>query len=251
MAQHLAIEASPSAISFTVLNGENVSDNILIQLEGRNDTDRKQHLSDEMKQHFALGREFEEVTLSWSHAKSTLIPSFVLNDSSAKEVFHLCFGKSEFEVDYNRIAEQSLVNVYEIPTWIKSFFVLKYPRIVLQHTGSHTVRKTMDKNAFDLKISALLFDGYFLLTMVKHNKLEFYSFFEYQTAEDLLYHLSFVLQQKELMNDKGSIELIKGINANDSHLSSFKELKEKVKDLSQLKVVDAPDFIAKSQLLCV
>ena len=109
----------------------------------------------------------------------------------------------------------------------------------------------MHENAFYLKANIILFQGYFLLSMVKHNKLEFYSFFDFISAEDVIYHLTFALQQKEMISEKGSIEIVSGIDANKEVYQEIENLKSKVKDLKQfeLKIVD--DFVAKSQLLCV
>lgn len=253
MARHLAIEASPSAIAFTILNGETSTFFQTIEITGKTEQESKANLSDQFKTIEALQHDFDEVTLAWSHAKSTLVPSIVLNDSTAKDVFQLCFGSTtdDFDVDYNRIAELSIVNVYEIPSWIKSFLVMKFPRVIIQHTGSHAVRRVMHKNAFDLKATVLLFDGYFMLSMAKHNKLEFYSFFDYLAPEDVLYHLTFALQQKELMNEKGSIELVSGISSDKATIAAFQELKSKVANLNAFTVIEQNDFIAKSQLLCV
>ena len=109
----------------------------------------------------------------------------------------------------------------------------------------------MHENAFYLKATVLLFDGYFLLSMAKHNKLEFYSFFDFTTAEDVIYHLSFALQQKELTEEKGTLEIVAGINTNLELQKELETIKSKVKDLKQLELKIAEDFIAKSQLLCV
>lgn len=253
MSLHLAIEASPVAIKFTVLKGHFVRDSHAIVIEGNNSSLRKSSIEEQCKALTLLNDDFDEITLSWSNKNSTLIPNFVLNDSDPKSIFSLCFGAEteDFSVDYNRISELGVINIYEIPNWIKSYFVIRFPKVIIQHTGSHTVRKAMNDNAFYLKANIVLFDGYFLLSLVKHNKLEFYSFFDYLKAEDVIYHLTFALQQKELIDEKGLIELAQGIESEKSIIEKIQALKERIGELNKMEVAHSEDFTAKSQLLCV
>lgn len=253
MAFHLAIEASKNTVDFTVLKEERVRERHIVSLKATNDQERKTELGNQFSSLPISKQDFDDITLSWSNEKSTIIPNFVLNDSDPTSVFNLCFGGNEdsSSVDYNRVAELGVINVYEIPDWIKSFFVIKFPTISIQHTGSHAIRKVMHENAFYLKANVILFNGYFLLSLVKHNKLEFYSFFDYLSAEDVIYHLTFALQQKEMISEKGSIEIIAGIDSDKKMQLEIEKLKSKVEDLNKLELKVVEDFIAKSQLLCV
>ena len=87
--------------------------------------------------------------------------------------------------------------------------------------------------------------------MVKHNNLEFYSFFNQQSAEDIIYHLTFALQQKDFLNEKGTVELINGLGTQHDLLKDVQSGLEKISEYKLLKVEAIENFTSKSQLLCV
>ncbi len=253
MSKHLAIEIGERFIRLSELNNGAVQSGKIFELPGTNPDEKKSALKEIFSGSAYDSTAFDEVTLGWVTRESTLVPSNVFGDTDPASVYKLCFGATQeyHQVDYNRISELSVVNIYQIAEWIKSFFVMRYPRITIQHIGSHLVRNMLHSNAFYLKGSLILFDGYFLLAISRHNNLEFYSYFDFQSAEDVIYHLSFALQQKEMTDERGSIELISSGNVDQSFSSTITEIAKKMGNLSKLEFVATEDYIAKSQLLCV
>jgi hypothetical protein len=138
------------------------------------------------------------VSLAVQNSKSTLIPQNIFSETSAKEVFQLCFGESKEEVDYNRFYEQGLVNVYELPTWLKRFFVMRYPHITIQHENTHALRYVFAKSVYAPSVHLILHPDFFTLIIAEKNKLVFYNSFEYKNSDDIVYHTLFVLNQKEM-----------------------------------------------------
>jgi hypothetical protein len=253
MKKHLAIELSRHGATFVSLIDAQIIAQQSIVFHGFNPQVAKDVLNQAFTDHSFLSSEFDEVTLAWNTNKSTLVPNSIFAESDAVSIFQLCFGNNTDtnEIDYNRISEASVVNVFEIPTWVKSYFVIKFPRIVLQHVGTHGLRSTMDSNAFKLKATLIVNEGYFSLSMVKHNQLQFYSFFDAQSAEDVIYHLMFTLQQKEFLSENGNIELAPGMGKSEGDLNTIQAGLSKIVELSGFKVNLVPDFIPKAQQLCV
>jgi hypothetical protein len=253
MKKHLAITISRQGASFVYVRDSQINQAHSVAFHGFNAESVKGILSSTISETAFLSENFDEVTLAWDTDKSTLVPNSIFAESEASAIFQLCFGDTinKTDIDYNRIWEAGVVNVFEIPTWVKSFFVIKFPRIILQHLGTHALRSSLDKNAFYLKSTLIINKGYFYLSMVKHNEVQFYSFFDSQSAEDVIYHLVFALQQKELTEEKGSIELVAGDGQSEEHLNEIKAGLEKIKDLSSFSVNLATDFIPKAQQLCV
>ena len=249
---HLAIEISDKFARFSTFKEGVAINNSSCELGEFKKDAKKERLKDFVQSHEYLNNDFDEVTLSWSTGRTTLVPNNIFAESGDKELFNLCFSKNDDhgEIDYNRIAEISVVNLYQIPLWVKSYFVVKYPRVVLQHEGSHLVREIL-QNAFNLKIILSIKDDSFLLIIAERNELQFYNSFEFQSVEDVLYHLVFVLQQKELTNKEGNLMLIDGVGASQSIIKEFDVQSKKIKDLSELKISTPSAQIAKSQLLCV
>lgn len=252
MASHLAIDFSGQHVHFSLLRHGNVYNTFHTSLNSSKERENKEQLDIFIKENTSLNEDFDEITLSYATSRSTIVPNNIFDESGPKDLFKLCFGKDtdDAEIDYNRISEHSVINLYHIPTWIKSFFVIKYPRIVIQHEGTHLIRQALQQG-FKLKVYALLHADHFQLSIIKHNEIQYYSAFDYQSHEDLLYHLLFVLQQKELVDEKGEIMMIQGSGAQQAILNEFMSHVSKVGDLNKYDVQHSDSFIAKSQLLCV
>lgn len=252
MASHLAIDFSGQHVHFSLLSGGIVLNSFETALSSSKERENKEALELFIKNTPALNDDFDEVTLSYASSRSTLVPNNVFDVSGPKDLFKLCFGQDtdESEIDYNRISEHSVINLYQIPTWVKSFFVIRYPRIVIQHEGTHMIRQALQQG-FKLKVYALLHKDHFQLSIIKHNEIQYYSAFDYQSHEDVIYHLLFVLQQKELTEEKGELLLINGSGSQSSIQEAFMSNISKVGDLSKYDIQQPEHFIAKSQLLCV
>lgn len=248
--KHLSIELSENSVEFSVLSTrkELISCKTLVFTSA----DFKKELSDFYSLNSFLLDDYSDITLAWSTVNSTLIPSSVFQESKPKELFALCFGdKLNDDIDYNRISELGLINLYAIPSWLKSFFIIKHPRIIIQHEGSHLLRASMNENAFKPKVSLAIHEDHFLLYLSKHNELEFYSYFEYQQVEDIVYHMIFTLQQKEFNGQKGNIEVFSNKNVDSNLLKNLIEHLGKIKDITGYTTQVVKNYTAKSQLLCV
>lgn len=252
MGYHLAIDFSGQHIHFSILKGEDVIDSRTALLSSNKERENKEALELFIKENPSLNDDFDEITLSFATSRSTLVPNNVFDESGPRDLFKICFGQSveDSEIDYNRISEHAVINLYHIPTWIKSFFVIKYPRIVIQHEGTHLIRKALQQG-FKLKVYALIHEDHFQMSIIKHNEIQYYSSFDYQSDEDILYHLLFVLQQKELTHESGEVLLINGAGSNQDVINKLLPNIAKVGDLSKFDIKQPEHFIAKSQLLCV
>lgn len=248
----LSIELSDRSIrvSYTENNIEKVVDEHFSErLEHR----IKEQLRDFFEKTGLKSTHFDEHLVSWSSQKSTLIPSNVFSESSPEDLYRLCFGKptEAGTIDYNRIPEHGIVNLFDLPSWVKSFFVLNFPRSIIQHEGSHVLRGILSQNAFRLKANLMIYPGYFLLTLVKENKLLFYSQFDQQSPEDIIYHTFFVLQQKELMDEQIRIEVCNGVGNERSICDEVIDNMNKISSLHASTIAYSGDLIQKSILLCV
>lgn len=245
---HLAIQSQQASIRFDLIRNGSSINHYLIELKGVESDDRDS-LETFFKENPSLV-DAENVTLSWYSPKSTLVPNVIFNESNPLEIFQLCYGKEtdSHDVDYNRIPELGLIHVFDFPSWLKRYFVIKFPRIIIQHEGTHLLRKFM-QSAFKPKANIVLHENHFSLAIAKHNKLEFYSHFDYQSIEDVIYYLAYTLQQKELDMDGGSIEFC---NSQPSPLfEQFTKHIERIAELNKTKLIENDHFVAEAHLLCV
>lgn len=252
MGSQLAIQIAIDGVKCEILKDGSVSSyKSELSFNSSKDDLIKEQLSNEFGTNSIFQNDFDEISLSWSSNKTTLVPNAIFSESNPQAIFKLCYGDNESDVDYNRISELSLVNVYEIPEWIKRFFVIKFPRINIQHEGSVVLRKVLHENAFKLKCTIVVYKNHFQLIISKHNELVFYSNFDFQTSEDVIYHVMFVLQQKELITESGSIELIDGLGVHNEVIPSAVIGFKRVSDLKSFSIITPENFISKAHLLCV
>lgn len=160
----------------------------------------------QLKECFAkadLREDYAEYSLAWSSPKQTLVPLRVFNESSPKSVFHLMFGEEydEKTIDFNRLMELQFVSVFEIPDWIKAFFVMKFPKITIKHENTIALRALFQGNTFKRKVVISISDEYITVNGIYHNELTFSNSFEYQNSEDILYHLLFVLEKEDIQKE--------------------------------------------------
>ena len=199
-----------------------------------------------------LQDEYPEYTMAWSTPKHTLVPLSVFNESAAKSVFHLMFGDviDEKMIDFNRLMELSLVNVFEIPDWVKSFFIIKYPQIVFKHEHAMTLRALFQMGTFKRKITVSVNDEYVNITIIHKSELIFSNGFEYQTAEDVLYNLLFVIEQEGLTNEEGELNFYFVDENTEDIAKKTYALVEQHKPFKSIKI-STIDSILKLQTLCV
>jgi len=199
-----------------------------------------------------LRDDYEEYTMAWGTQKQTLVPLSVFNESSARSIFQLMFGEGTDEnmIDFNRLMELSMVSVFEIPDWVKSFFIIRFPQIVFKHEHAMTLRALFQKNTFQRKINISFSDEYVNVSILNKNELGFSNSFDFQTAEDILYHLLFVIEQQGLTNEDGEINFYFVDEKTKVMAEESKKLFEALKATKKIKV-NSIDNVLKLQTLCV
>jgi hypothetical protein len=250
--KQLAIELSPSSVRLTSLNSGQVSAIHSFDFSEKQDFRYKEQLDQIFEESGLKNSPHDEYTVSWTSEKTTLVPGNVFGETDAESVFRLCFGNqtASQDIDYNRIPEAGLINVFEVPYWVKSYFVLRHPRSIIQHESTMVLRNLMQNPAYRLKILLIPYEKHFLLTLVKDGKLQFYSVFDYQQAEDILYHFMFTLQQKELLQE-GDLIWVNGLGANSALKEAFIEQYQRVSELKKIQLSFNQEFILNSHKLCV
>ena len=250
--KYLSIELSEVAVRFVSVD-EHVTSHHDFLFTDTKDNRYKEQLLDFLAQTGFAKQEFDECTVCWSSFRSTFVPTNIFSETKPQKLFKLCFGEEipAAQIDYNRIPEQGIVNVYEIPLWVKSFFVSTYPRSIIQHEGSHFIRGLFSIPVFELTTTLVVHHTCFLLLIAKDNKLQFYSMFDYLATDDIVYYLMFTLNQKNYLNEQASIRICEGVGASSSIVEELQQQLAKLQDLKQATITVNPDFITQSQKLCV
>lgn len=253
MKSHLAIELSDHAVHFARIEDGVVRSVDKFLFKDKIDYRYKEQLDQFIAEKGFREIEFDDYSLSWYSIYSTLLPNNVFGESKPEELFRLCYSADipADHIDYNRIPELSVVNVYAIPLWVKSFFVIKFPRIVIQHEGSHLLHGIFAGSTYKIKAVITLHHDSFSLVIANENGLQFYSQFDYQSVDDVVYHFMFTLQQKKYIGQSGSIILCTGVGSTDEQVADLKEKLASLKDLATFKIENNSHLLLNYQTLCV
>ena len=242
----LCIDVTPGQFRFSILNPKSKKSlhSESIALENFTKEALKVHVQSDY-----FDCEYENVVVSYGGERATLIPVDLFSHSSPKDVFKLNYPTPIDNLDYNRIPELGIVNIYEMPLWIKSVFVLKFPRSKFVHRTSVLLKGVFDQPTFAPKIHVHLDVNHFHLAITKKSRLDYFNRFEYKELADLVYYILFVLEQKEY--DQSDFEiLIYGVPSGWSDKKWFQSFFK-----AKLKIADSPelseDFCLTKQLLCV
>lgn len=199
-----------------------------------------------------LKEEYAEYSMAWATPNQTLVPIGVFTESSSEAIFKLMFGEEidTKTIDYNRLMELGMVSIYEIPDWVKYFFIRRFPHIIFKHEHAMTLRALFQKKTFKKYIVIGFCDNYMNISVINKNDLIFSNSFEFQTVEDIIYHLLFVVEREELTNEEGTINFLY-IDKNTK--SRAEEVKRQLIQLRPFKniEVDSIDSKLKLQTLCV
>ena len=196
-----------------------------------------------------LTYDYEAFCVTAGGFRNTLIPVDLFNHSKADDVFKLNYPAPIDNLDYNRIPELGIVNIYELPLWMKSLFVIKFPRVKIIHPVTVLLKGVFDQPTFSPKIHIHIDEQSFYLLITAKTKLQYFNRFDFTNLADLVYHVLFVLEQKEMDQKKMDVCLYGVVTKWEllSELQSF--------FANRIKISDKPEmserFLQTKQLLCV
>ena len=192
-----------------------------------------------------LLNEYDEYSLAYWGEKYTIVPFNLFDSKTYPSVFRLCFGEGNYnknEIDYTMQPHLGVTSIYEIPDWIKSFFIIKFPRIIIQHGISLQLNGMNNESNFRPNLHLHIEEGYFFLTLFKQTNLVFSNSFEYHNENDIVYHLVYMLKKMGVENEEGQINIsgknhTVDLNVLVENLSSFATVSKFKKQLSEDRII--------------
>ena len=199
-----------------------------------------------------FNKDYVEVSAAWSTAQHAVIPLAVYNDSSKEALFNFLFEPNEenTKLDFNRLMELSLVSVFEIPDWVKSFLVIKFPRIILKHEHAIFLRAIFQANTFKRKVFLSLCDDYINIAIVYHNELCFSNSYEYVNADDMIYYFMYVIENQKLLDENIIVEGYYTNQKAKDLLTGFEEKLSQIRSKEKMEIHPFKNSLTL-QTLCV
>lgn len=162
---------------------------------------------------------FKSVSLAYINNRSTLIPNAIFDKSKLAEYHRFNFSVST--EDYycaDKLINLAATNVYSIPNVITTLFS-EFDNINFSHFSSALIESALIKTKENKALSAIyihVLENSFQVSIIKNQKLALYNSFIYQSSEDFIYYLLFVLDQQGINNEEASIILSGEIEKNSA-----------------------------------
>lgn len=247
----LAIELTEDSMSAFALTGSSTELLSTINCNVKTDLGYKETLQDLLTACGNLDR-FDTYSCSWSQPQSTLVPMLLFASSTPQDILNFtCHSEiPKDEVDYNRLPEWSMVNVYRIPMWIKSALIIKIPRVVIQHEMTHILRQLNTGSAVPQRSILILQENHFVLVVRKNGQIAHASYQVYQSPEDVLYHVLYTYKQLELQS-KGELFVHSRHDKGVEVAEKLSQLTSGIRELSEIKLTVHRYDHLQFQTLCV
>jgi hypothetical protein len=91
----------------------------------------------------------------------------------------------------------------------------------------------------------------FNLILSNENGLQFYSHFDYQSADDVIYHFVFTLQQKQLLDQAGALIISSSVGASENVANEIQDKLKTLNELKDFKIDINSQLLLNNQTLCV
>lgn len=161
---------------------------------------------------------FKNVSIAYVNNRSTLIPNAIFDQQKLAE-YHK-FNFSVNEDDYylaDKLINLSAANIYSIPNFISTLFS-NFINVKFNHFSSSLIEAALTDAKINKAISSIyvnVMEESFQVIIIKNQKLALYNSFGYQSNEDFIYYLLFVLDQQGINNEEAIITLSGNVTKNN------------------------------------
>lgn len=141
----------------------------------------------------------------------TLVPKALFEEERLETYLkfnHAIDRPKDYDLLFDKVENLQLVIVYAVPKEIKNFFdqesiLAKWHHFSKPLLEAASLRNTKEQ-LFQVHIQKNRFDA----LLVKGGKLQFFNSFNYETVDDFVYYLLYVMEQLKLDRESDSIELV-------------------------------------------
>jgi hypothetical protein len=195
---------------------------------------------------------FDQFSCSYFGKEFCMVPNMLFSSSSPEKLLQFTVHReiSKNDVEYNRLSEWGSVIVYELPMWIKTALVPKFPRIIINHEITHVMRHLTLGSLVPLRSHLILHENAFTFVVRKDGNIVHASIQEYENEDDVVYHLATAFTQLEI-NSKNEL-FVHGVGQKiNERQECIVSLLSKINLFNQTKVELQPNHHLQFQQLCV
>ncbi len=218
----LYVEISLNGLKHTVFNTEN---NTFIGIEEyqfsdiHNDYSLVSPLKEIISNNPIYKLIFKSISIAFVNNRSTLIPNAIFKEDKLDSFHQFNFSKQEEDQFFSdQLINLSAHTIYSIPDFIIEIFK-GLNNVNFKHFSSALIEKSLLQVKKTKALSSIhvhVLPSSFQVIAIKDQKLELYNSFSYQSSEDFIYYLLFVLDQLNINNEEASITLTGQVEKNST-----------------------------------
>lgn len=178
-----------------------------------------------------LSKRFNKKSVSFISNRSTLVPKALYNPNELKKVHQFNFTTFEEDIymsDY--ILNLSAYTVFSVPDFLLNT-VNKLGNVEIHHFSTALIENNLIHSKRNNQLEQLdvhILPQTFQISYINNQTLKYYNSFEYQTSEDFIYYLLFVLEQLNINSHNATIRLTGAIDKNSTLYELMKKYLKKI-----------------------
>ncbi len=148
-----------------------------------------------------LGKNYASITLFINNDCNVLIPASLFRAELVDDYLIATLGEGfGFSTGYDKIFEnKGPVNVYRYQTTISNYLKEHFAISKTRHTYSRLLEKwLLLKNKPDVLMNVVFYEGSFVVAVFHKEQLQIMRCYQYQVAEDVVYHWLNLIKQLDL-----------------------------------------------------
>lgn len=192
-----------------------------------------------------INANFSSTHIIFVNNRATIMPNALFNKDELATYHQYNFTPNETDNYYfDKFLNLPANNIYAVPDFIiscfdnvknKHFFHFSTPLI------ASALLHAKNTNALSL-IDVHVLPNSFQIIIIKNQQLALYNSFDYQTSEDFIYYLLFVLEQQKIDNKKVHIRLLGEVEKNSTIYTLLNTY------INEVSFLEKNDLLANSSL---
>lgn len=161
---------------------------------------------------------FDDILVLHNNNLNTFVPTALFDKTALGS--YLQYNIKVFPTDYfdyDSMEHLQMENIYVPYVAFNNYFLDRFGSFDFQHIHTGLVQQLIDQSADNgtKKFFVHIADNHFEIVIVETKKLLFFNSYEYQTKEDFIYYILFVMEQLQLNPQEQLVKLTGKIDPED------------------------------------
>ena len=206
----LVVEINQHYFYYVVLNGENSIVALkYYQFSARNHTEMIGSAKEIMKEDHVLSEKMKDYAVIYNLPENCLVPETYFNMDLNKDILQLLHGDMNKGMVFSeKIPNSDTYNIFRIPLELHDFFEARFPACKYWHYYSlwlKCIQWPGDEN--NEKASVVFYPNVIIVAVIVGGSLQVIQAMEYQTAEDVIYHMLNIYSRFGLKQEETVLEI--------------------------------------------